>query len=199
MEARQKRKSQRSCWLGLTKGSSAGRIPSPVHNLLPVGSTMPSEHSSREKNIFIPSPFFLLSSSFSFMTFSVTSDKLPGLSARQIFRRDSKRTTARIQRNRSVLFFCCRFSSLRNEFHGPAKQTIKATNFSTKYTAVAGTSCFPKAGGCSSTRSVWNFLLCSTRSQSRTKTNGFEPMHYFQIPLVSLCGFTLCSGLKLSE
>lgn len=131
MEARQKRKSQRSCWLGLTKGSSAGRIPSPVHNLLPVGSTMPSEHSSREKNIFIPSPFFLLSSSFSFMTFSVTSDKLPGLSARQIFRRDSKRTTARIQRNRSVLFFCCRFSSLRNEFHGPAKQTIKATNFST--------------------------------------------------------------------
>lgn len=94
MEARQKRKWQQSCWLGLTKGSSAGRIPSPVHNLLPVGSTMPSEHSSREKNIFIPSPFFLLSSSFSFMTFSVTSDKLPGLSARQIFRQDSKRTTA---------------------------------------------------------------------------------------------------------
>lgn len=146
MEARQKRKSQQSCWLGLTNVSSAGRIPSPVHNLLPVGSTMPSEHSSREKNIFIPSPFFL-SSSFSFMRFSVTSNKLPRLSARQIFRRDSNTTTARIQRNCSFLFFCfCFFSSSHNEFHGPAKRTIKATNFSTKYATVAGTSCFLKAG-----------------------------------------------------
>lgn len=92
---------------GLTSGrwceenwaSPASRISSPDHNLLPVGSTMPSEHSSREKNIFIPSPSFLLSSFFSFMAFSVMSDKLPLPSAWQISRLDWKRTTAQIQRS----------------------------------------------------------------------------------------------------
>lgn len=91
------------------------------------------------------------------------------------------------------------FLLLRNEFHGPATQTIKATNFSTKLTAVAGTSCFLKAGMQFDSVGLELSTLLDTKPQSRTKINGFEPMHFFQIPLVSLCGFTLCSGPKLRE
>lgn len=168
----------------------------------------------------------LLRSSFSFMTFSVMSDKTASTCCVTNLQTRLERTPPQTQKNCSflVFFFCC-FSSLHNEFHsylvtglpdslirhntsardcsnlrvrnliklchsvgahrnarlssGLAKETIKATNFSTKYTAVAATSCFLKAVDAVTLGQFGTLCFALPDVKPiKEQTNGFEPTQF---------------------